>query len=300
MVTTLETQQTAKFVHVRGVNTRYFDLGSGEPMVLLHGSEFANGGSASTWQRNFAGLSSSFHVYAIDRLGQGFTDNPLSDDDYTIEAVMEHVHAFVQALGLRNVHIVGQSRGAYVAARYALEHPEIVRTLVVVNSATLSPEVGSYTERRAGLLADAPRTPREEIRFRWGKLSWSTEHITDDYLDEGVEIDSLPKTLEAKRKMATFMVERFLPSLMRQKEETLRWIEAGRLQMPTLLYWGYNDPLAPLACGLALLDIVCARVPYAQMHIVNHAGHFSYREQPEDFDAVVTEFVRGRRGRCDC
>jgi len=72
------------YAEVGGIRTRYFDMGSGEPIVLWHGDEFGGLASASTWNRNFTGLSQSFRVVAADRLGQGFTDNPRQEADYTV------------------------------------------------------------------------------------------------------------------------------------------------------------------------------------------------------------------------
>ena len=64
------------------------------------------------------------------------------------------------------------------------------------------------------------------------------------------------------------------------------------LTMPTLVYWGADDPLAILAQGLALFDLIREHSPRAHMHIINHAGHFNYREYPEEWNRVVTNFVQ--------
>ena len=72
----------AKFVDVKGVKTRYYDEGQGEPMVLIHGGSTAGSSTANVWSRNIPGLAKRFHVYAVDRLGSGLTGNPLNDADY--------------------------------------------------------------------------------------------------------------------------------------------------------------------------------------------------------------------------
>ncbi len=81
-----------KFVDVDGVKTSYFEGGSGEAMVLVHGGSFGSTVSANCWSPIFDDLAAHFHVYVIDKLGQGYTDNPLKDADYTMDAVTRHIH----------------------------------------------------------------------------------------------------------------------------------------------------------------------------------------------------------------
>ncbi|NIM18937.1 MAG: hypothetical protein GTO51_00955, partial [Candidatus Latescibacteria bacterium] len=83
----------------------------------------------------------------------------------------------------------------------------------------------------------------------------------------------------------------FLPQLAMDKEETLNWIQEGRLKTPTLLIWSYNDPTASIPRGLALFDLVVGSAPNSQMHIFNRSGHFCYREHPQAFNDVVRAFV---------
>ena len=64
-----------KFIDVSGIRTRYFEKGEGDPLVLFHGGEFgykASSDCADDWDLNFDGLSKWFHVYAVDKLGQGY------------------------------------------------------------------------------------------------------------------------------------------------------------------------------------------------------------------------------------
>src|SRR4051794_11952078 len=134
-----------KLIDVAGLRTRYYEAGSGEPMLLCHGMGWAACFGADTWAPVLGSLGARFHVFAPDKLASGMTDNPLSPDDYTIEAQVAHMARFIQTLGLERVHLVGQSRGAYLAARLALEHPRLAKTLVLVDSQTIAPEVGAFS-----------------------------------------------------------------------------------------------------------------------------------------------------------
>jgi pimeloyl-ACP methyl ester carboxylesterase len=95
-----------RFVDVDGIRTRYFDKGSGEILVLFHGSHLGTNDaceSALDWELNYDSLAEWFRVIAVDKLGQGHTDNPKRDEDYTMAATVRHAYQFLQALGLRNV-----------------------------------------------------------------------------------------------------------------------------------------------------------------------------------------------------
>ncbi len=284
-----------KFIDVDGIKTRYFEKGGGEALVLFHGGNFGSNDAvdcADDWGLNFEGLARWSRVYAIDKLGQGYTDNPKSDEDYTMAAVVRHAYGFLRGAGLRNVHIIGHSRGGYLVARLTLEHPEIVRSCIIVDSGTLAPGPSKTPLVMAG--APEPRLSRESQRWVFERYSYSKEHITEDWLDAATRIAALPKYQEAVRKMEKegLKQSRFLPQLAIEKEQTLGWIQEGRLKTPTLLVWSYNDPTAPIQRGQMLFELVAASTPKAQMHIFTRSGHFCYREHPQEFNELIRGFVQ--------
>lgn len=284
----------ARFIDVDGVRTRYFEKGEGEPLVLWHGSHFGTEDacdSALDWEPNFDGLAESFRVIAVDKLGQGHTDNPKTDEDYTPAAVVEHAYGFLDAMGIRQAHVGGHSRGGYLVARLTLLHPEMVKSCIIVDSGTLAPGP-SLTEL---VMADAPepRLGRESQRWVLERYSYGTEHITERWVDAAVEIAELPKYRESVRKMSGKGLKRelFMPNLILDKEECLQWMMEGRLKTPTLVVWGYNDPTAQYKRGLSLFEFVANSTENAQMHVINKAGHFCYREHPEQFNRAVRGFI---------
>ena len=288
----------AKFVDINGTKTRYYDEGGGDAMLMIHGSRFSPWGSANTWTRNIAGLSKRFRVLAPDKLCAGMTDNPKSLDDFTQHAIVQHIYQFIQSLGVKEFHVVGQSNGGYTAARLALEHPEMCKSLVIVDSATLGPPVGDMAERRHKLFANGPKDLREYIRFHWGKLSVNTDNITDDYLDAAVFMANTPKARETLKILNTdgredegVNPEANARTFPRDKAETHRWIQEGRLTMPVLITWGANDPSAVLPIGINLFEMIKAKSKKTEMHIFNNVAHFHYREIPEDWNQVVMNFI---------
>lgn len=283
-----------KFVNVDGIRTRYFEGGTGEDLVLIHGGKFGTHYNAHHWSLNFGELCKHFHVYAFDKLGMGYTDNPKSDSEYTMGAFIDHAHGFIRALGINNATLVGHSRGALPAARLAVNRPDLVRALIILDSSTLPPEDSStpldfYSKLEAG----APPTPNREFVCREPEAnSYSKDHITDDFVEAMLKIALLPKTMEARKKMEHLLDALFLPDVRKRKYETLDLIKAGRLKAPTLIIWGANDRSSPLKLGLDLLQIIGQVVKRTQFHAFNHAAHYVFREQPHEVNQQIINFVK--------
>ena len=284
-----------KFVDVDGIRTRYFEKGSGPVVALFHGGHFGSRDAADCaedWSLNFDELAQWFKVYAVDKIGQGFTDNPKRDEEYTMAAVVQHAYGFLQALGLRGVHPVGHSRGAYLVARLALEHPELFSTCILVDTNTLAPGVSKNETVMAN--PPVPRLGRESQRWVLQRYSYGYEHITEEWLDAVMRVAALPKYQEAVKKMEEvgLRTTRFLPHLARQKDETLGIIRDRGFGIPTLLAWAYNDPTATIDQGHALFDLITRNTPDSRMYIFNRAGHFSYREHPAEFNEMLRSFIQ--------
>jgi 2-hydroxy-6-oxonona-2,4-dienedioate hydrolase len=283
-----------KFVNVDGIRTRYFEGGRGEDLVLIHGGKFGTHYNAYHWSLNFEELCKQFHVYAFDKLGMGYTDNPKSDSEYTMGAFIEHAHGFIRTLGIKKATLVGHSRGALPAARIAVDRPELVRNLIILDSSTLAPDDPSvpldfYSKLEEG----PPSTPNREFVCREPEAnSYSNDHITDDFIEAMLKIALLPKTIEAREKMEHLLDALFLPDVRKRKYETIDLINAGRLKAPTLIIWGANDRSSPMKLGVGLLEIVGKMVNRTQFHTFNHAAHYVFREHPHEVNQLIINFVK--------
>jgi 2-hydroxy-6-oxonona-2,4-dienedioate hydrolase len=114
-------------LNANGIRTRY--LASGDPgkpaLILLHGT----GGHAEAYVRNLKAHGEHFHTYAIDLLGHGWTDKP--DVAMEIPAYVNHLVRVLDSLRLDHAHISGESLGGWIAARFAIEHPDRVGRVVL-------------------------------------------------------------------------------------------------------------------------------------------------------------------------
>ncbi len=281
----------AKFIDANGVSTRYYEVGQGEPMVLVHGSGFSGTASANTWVPVLADLGERFRVFAPDKLASGMTGNPEDPEDYSLEGEVRHMVEFIRTLGLEQIHLVGQSRGAGLTLLLAVEHPELIKTLVLIDSETASPPVGDYNERR--MVARAPCRSlegRAAVRCGWEALSYDASHVTDEFVEAGYFMEMQPKSQETEAIIRTLPA--YPLAVNDWKPEAHRKIQEDHvLQMPVLLYWGRNDPTAWLPSGLALFEMISETNSRTRMMIANEAGHFHYREHPEEFARNVINFI---------
>ena len=285
----------AKFVDVDGINTRYFDKGSGATVVLFHGGNFGShhgADCAADWNLNFDGLAEECRVIAVDKIGQGYTDNPETDDDYTMARVVRHALGFLDALDLHDCHIVGHSRGAYLTCRMTLEDPSRIRSNIMVDTATLGPGQG----RNHIVFADTPKPylSRESQRWVRENYSWNPKVVTEEWLDELMRVAALPKYQESVRKMLDEGLDErvFQIQLAREKGNTFDRLVSAGTQRPNLIVWGLNDPTATIDQGFTLYEIMIHKEPRTEMHVFNHSGHFSYREHPEAFNRLILDYAQ--------
>lgn len=285
-------------IEVAGVSTAYRDRGSGRTAVLMHGGDYGGFGTGADWDPAVPGLvAEGFRVVAPDKLGQGATDNPPDPAGYTMQAVYEHLAAFVMRLGLSNIVLVGHSRGALPALLLTLDRPELVDALVMVDTNTVardSPLVPQgFYERAYANMAEPPGPA--DVRREAEMNSYRSDHLTDEYVAQRVAAASNHQAIERRRILATGAPQDvFLADVARLKAAAADRVRAGELRADTLLVWGANDPSAPMELGIDLFrEIAHSNQARTALHVLNHAGHYSFREQPESFTQVVAAFARG-------
>lgn len=297
-------QSRISWTDVDGIRTRFYEDGEGEPLVLIHGGHFGFIDALDTWSLNLKELAKSFHVYAFDKIGQGYTGIPARDRDYTYDMTLRHAARWIESVGIERAHLVGHSRGGFLAASLAFEIEGLADSLVIVNSATLGPDPADpkidanlfYTN----VWHDVPPGPptREVLRLEPEANSYSTAHVTEAYIDRYLEIARLPTQVEAAAKMGDGLMENvFMPNLTERRAEVLARVARSGLPARTLVVWSRNDPSASFVeIGLKLWDELCRTMPYIELHVLNEAGHYSYRECPREFNRLVTAFCSDARG----
>jgi len=292
---------TATLGEVDGLQVRYYEAGEGEPLILLHGGRLTVFNSANMWARNIRGLAEHFHVLALDRYGYGMT-GAYGDDDFTFEREIEFLHRFIEAMGIESAHIVGNSSGGSVALLYALAHPERVATLTMIG-------VGPHTPRARtkGLLMREACNNIADAQQSWScwmqAMTYRSDQAFDQaFFDASEYMKSLPawKDIEARKVMGTPQgdADYWGPHWARIRAD-------GVPDMPVLVVCGQHDNLdwaageaRPTMQGcLHLFDTLGANNERVKLVAYNAAGHFPYREQPEQFNSDLADFARYWSGR---
>ena len=292
----------ASFADVKGVRTRYYEMGQGEPLLLLHGGGLNGRSSANVWSKNIPGLAKRFHVFAPDRLGSGLTDNPHEDKDYNIQGEIEFLRDFLETMKIRQVNLIGHSAGGALAFYFSIAHPEMVKTLIIVAPGGEVPAGGAQKEE--AFFVNCPKEPATaawKCRIRAQTLKPDVAFDDDDYWQSGYYMMDQPKAKVTAAKLKTGAGEPLRTEQAAAWRQSMieRVAKEGALQMPVLLYWGrqdptdwaINDPVSKMQQGLALFDAIGAKDPSVRMIVLNDAGHYMYREYPQMFNEDITHFI---------
>ena len=138
---------TSRRLDIGGLSFHYLDWGGdGPPLVMLHGLT----GHARTWDHTAAALSDSYHILALDQRGHGDSEWA---PQYGVGLMAEDLLAFLDALRLGEVTLMGLSMGGIVAFLFTASHPERVRDLIVLD---IGPQIAAPGARQvaAGLAAN--------------------------------------------------------------------------------------------------------------------------------------------------
>ena len=283
----------ARFMDVNGVRTRYYEMGTGEPMVLVHGGDLSGHSSANIWSKDISLFARQFHVFAPDTLASGMTANPADDNDLNIQGEVDHMYDFIRALKVGMVHVVGESRGGACVLFLALQHPDVVKDIVIVDSNTAVPQ---SSVAGSGASDKCPKEPDSEA-WKCNLLALSSpsdQAFDDEYFMEGKYMSLLPKSQETVAKLKAGAGGELATADGFNKWKTewyARIAKEGVPQIPVLVYWGKDDSVSPAAKGQALYDLLAKNNPRVRSMMVDKAGHFPFREFPEKFVDDVTSFI---------
>jgi pimeloyl-ACP methyl ester carboxylesterase len=271
MTTSIVAEHT---IDAGGIETSYLEAGSGEPVIMLHGS--GPGVSAlANWQRNIGALSQRFHVLAPDLVGFGATERP-DDIVYSLPTWTDHVWAFLDANGIEKTAIVGNSLGGRIALQMATDRPDRITKMVLMGA----PGVGmTLTEGLAALRAYQPSHDAMRDLLR-NYFAVDPTMITDELVAIRYQASIADGAYEAYRTM--FFDPRHAGSELGITEDEVRAITT-----PTLLIHGREDKVVPMHVSVTMLGLL----PNADLHVFSACGHWTQIERADEFSALVTDYL---------
>ncbi len=267
----LTAQQTTgpvdKVASVYGAKVHYVDAGTGSPVILLHGLADDIG----VWESAIAPLAAKYRVVALDQIGFGRSDKPLLN--YRVSTFVDFLDGFLNELKIERASLVGNSLGGWVAASFALAHPQRVDRLVLCDAAGYA-AVSKTMDPRA--LSALRLASREDIRYL-GPLTFRDKRFYED-------VD-----LAFKQHVSAgdnYTVNQLLDSMIRG-EDVLDG-RMGAIRKPTLIVWGREDKLIPLSFA----ERFHKEIAGSQLRVIDSCGHMPQVECPKEFVTAVLEFLR--------
>ena len=263
-------------IEVGGIATNYHDHGSGDAVLLIHGS--GPGVSAwANWRLTIPELAKRHRVIAPDILGFGYTERP-EGVGYDAETWLAHLVGLLDALGLDRVSVVGNSFGGSLALRLATRYPGRVDKLVLMGS------VGVLFPITPGLEAVWGYEPSvENMRRLLGIFAYDPRFATDELAELRYRAATRPGVHEAYAAM--------FPPPRQDKIAAMAVPEQdiAALGHQTLIIHGRDDQVIPLSNSRRLLDLI----PDSQLHVFARCGHWVQIEHTARFNALVDLFLTG-------
>ncbi|WP_298623502.1 alpha/beta fold hydrolase [uncultured Zoogloea sp.] len=261
-------------VRTGGFETNVHDVGSGASVLLIHGS--GPGVSAwANWRLVIPALAKDRRVIAPDMVGFGYTDRP-AGIQYGMDTWVQQALDLLDALGLEQVDLVGNSFGGALAMALAIRAPQRVRRLVLMGS------VGVPFEITEGLDAVWGYQPSfEAMRGIMDYFAWSRELVSDELAELRYQASIRPGFQESFAAMFPAPRQRWVDAM------TSREADIRALPHETLIIHGREDKVIPLSNSLTLAEWIAN----AQLHVFGHCGHWTQIEHNARFNRLVGDFL---------
>jgi pimeloyl-ACP methyl ester carboxylesterase len=272
---------------VYGSKIVYYDLGSGPALVLVHGM----GASASLdWAQVIKPLAARYRVIALDQIGWGLSGKPTID--YTIDTWVDFLGEFLRGMNIPHAIFAGESLGGWIVAKYAItaahdqQLPKVDK-LILTDAAG---HAGLFQARANTASASFPysRGPSTLAAYRDGLrgIFFNPKLLDDEYTrqmymlklswrDADTGASLLASLTGDPKRLAAQAVDGHLPEI----------------RVPTLVVWGANDTLVPLADG----QDFAKNISGAKLVVVPECGHVPPVEKASEYVKAVFDFLGGGR-----
>ncbi len=246
---------------VAGCRIRLMRKGQGEPLLFLHGAS-----GAQRWLPFMESLAQHHDVIVPEHPGFGGSDTPDWLD--TVGDLAHFYRDLMDHLGLDKVHLVGTSLGGWIAAELAVCSCEQLQSLILVAP--------------AGIAVPGVRRPD---MFSWSPQELAGKLFHDPALAKAAPVPTSDEDL--MRALKNRLTTAKLGQIPRMHNPHLRkWLH--RIGVPTLIIWGDDDQVLPVAYGAAYRDLI----PSSSLEILDRCGHLPHVEKAQEFTHRVLRFTQ--------
>jgi 3-oxoadipate enol-lactonase len=257
-------------IRVQDIEVNYQEEGTGFPLVLVHGLN----GDLTGWALVMPEFAKHYRTLALDVRGHGGTSKP--DQPYSIEGFAEDLLEFLSKKQIPKVHLLGLSMGGAIAQQFALDHPEMIRSLVLVSTF-------SYIDDHArqafeGLRQDLAQGGYPAFFDGVLKLAFTPGYIA---ANPGPIAELKEKRIQINSPVA---IGRATDACMAFNLRD----QISRIALPTLVVSGREDVFTPLH----LADQIHRSIRQSEWKILEGAGHALYIEKASALSQTVLEFLK--------
>jgi pimeloyl-ACP methyl ester carboxylesterase len=270
------------YLELHGERIAYRDAGSGEALLLIHGMA----GSSATWRAVIPELAKRYRVVAPDLLGHGESAKPRGD--YSLGAFAAWLRDLLDELGISQATVVGQSLGGGVAMQFTYQHRDYCQRLVLISSGGLGPDLNWILRILSAPGAELvlPVVAPQPVLNLGNKLgSWLTSAGIKS--PRAGEMWSSYCSLSDRPTRQAFL--RTLRSVVDYRGQAVSAL--GKIHvsygLPTLLIWGEQDRIIPVAHGYAAHEAV----PGSRLEVLAGVGHFPHVESPTAVVDILDDFI---------
>ena len=265
----------SRFIEAGGVRLHYNDIGSGIPVVCLHGG----GPGASGWSnfsQNVPSLAAKYRLLLVDMPQFGASQKVVITEG-RLTYVARVLKDLLDKLEIERPHFIGNSMGAQTAFKFAIDYPERIQRLVAMGNGTITQTV--FTPRPTEGIKQIHNfyrgvgPTREKLRALIQTLVYDASFLTEELLDQRFAVAGDPETTELWSKNPP------------PAEDIMHLLD--KVMCPTLLVWGIEDRFSPIEGALALLK----RLRDARLHVFARCGHWAQVEKAREFEALVHQFL---------
>ncbi len=256
-------------IKAEAITLYYEEWGQGEPVLLLHGL----GSSTQDWELQIAAFAERYRVIAVDLRGHGRSDKPRGP--YSIPLFAADIASFLQALKISSVHLIGISLGGMIAFQLALNAPELIKSLIIVNS--------------------VPKMILQTFDDRY--QLWRRMAIT---------------RLMGMRRMGQFLAPRLFPKPEQaefRQQIAERWAQNDKraylAATKSFVGWDITDRLDKITCPTLVVsadedywpvsekEAYTALIPNARLMVFADSRHATPIDQADKFNTAVLQFLDG-------
>ena len=266
-----------RWIDVGGVSTRIVEAGRPDApaVILLHGT----GGHWEAFAPNLKRLSEHFRCIAIDMVGNGFSDKP--DYDYEIAVYVAHVAGVMDALDIEHASLIGMSLGSWVAAQFALDHPERTDRLILLSPAGLIATESNMARIRAERTKAVENPTWESTKAMFDHLIADERNRIPDIIALRQAIYRLPET----RQVIDHVL--ILQDPAARERNLITEQQWSRIQAPTLVIASGKDHSEYQSTA----QLIAKYIPGAEVFAMPDVRHWPQFEDPDAFNEAAIAFL---------